>query len=140
MKRIIGIDPGETTGYCQVLIQGDKIVPVRWEEIPLDNLVDTLNSLLMPLTDYEVAIESVVITGKLNNDKVRQIQAYDRSFLIGSKKHKVSIITPGMRKSAKVDVPKAVKGNHARDAYRLAVTKHLLEEQYAGKITTETNS
>jgi len=116
---IIAFDPGKTTGYC--IFRLDPVedpVLFDWGEID-DELVDQWN--LSRLVQQNTVIsESAVLTGRLNEDKVKQIQITERiRFFANSVGKQVHWVTPESKKLVK-DVPDQIEGEHARDAYRVA--------------------
>ena len=135
--KVLGVDPGKTTGICVVEMEKNYgHSPVFWQQLKLDELAQFLKGII----DYYrnqikmVAVESVVMSGILNKDKFEQIRAFDRSIYIVTQefyaddiKPKVVTIAPESRKAARVRVPKEVKGVHAKDAYRVAVSARLME-------------
>ncbi len=128
---ILGVDPGVTTGLCAVMctLKGTTVDVESSEAMYLEIVIDDSFSeyildLLQSTKPDLVVIESVVASGFLNREKIQQIQAYDRVLVAA---HSLEIPTqevlPQAVKQIK-DVPKEVKGNHARDAYR-AVAAYL---------------
>lgn len=68
-----------------------------------------------------VVVESIVQSGYLSREKVQQIRAHDRTIVAANKRGiKVVEVQPQATKLIR-KVPDQVKGNHARDAYRVVM-------------------
>ena len=121
--RILGLDPGRTTGAVVIDTSGGKPRIVYQAEIPLDQLSPHMVADIMGRTGVkEVVVEGVVASGYLSRDKVDQIRAYDRCLLGARVAKNVHTLTPEMRKHTP-NIPKPkVSSDHIRDAYKHAVT------------------
>lgn len=133
--NVIGVDPGVTTG---IAVCSYKKYPVGDYTFSLKSI----SSIQIPLTvDYSdyiarqivryrpkiLVVESVVQSGHLSREKVTQIRAYDRAIVVAQSRNiKVEEVHPQAVKRIK-EVPASVKGDHARDAYRI------LMAYFAGK-------
>ncbi len=143
--KILGVDPGETTGVCLITVVGGKVTPIMWTEYPLNKLnpSSVMSFKTQHKPDY-IGIETVVATGRLNKDKVNQIKAFDRwdITLQETPLGDIVYVTPEITKKINVEVPKEITGNHNRDAYRIAmaVLGKLRGEQDGGKTRAKTNS
>ncbi len=126
MFTIMGVDPGGTTGICICRLGEQEIVVVYHGQWKLQDLItgnwSAGNQLCGLMSTVDItAMESVVASGMLTAGKIDQIKAEDRIFVESSLRNiEVAYITPEERKRVK-QVPKEVKGDHARDAYRVAV-------------------
>ena len=108
--RILGIDPGGTTGFCWIDIVGDGYNVFRsYEERDL---------WMFPCLSHAiVAMESCVATGQLTKGKMQQLKAIGAVEYTGVE---INWVTPEERSRVK-KIPKEVVGDHARDACRVAV-------------------
>ena len=125
--KIMGIDPGgKTTGIC-VAVDKPKSdpAPIYSNEYSLEDSYHGIRSAVTVHRPDVIIIEDVVKTGQMNTDKFNQVRAFERAFIAGStapagKKIQINTISPQHTRACKVEVPKEVKGRHARDAYRVA--------------------
>lgn len=113
---VVAFDPGKTTGYCVVKLgKTDDPEIINWGEISKPALSKkVLQNLTRGCTD--IVVERAVLTGRLNEDKVDQIRVTERIDFLGE--GKVRKVSPEEKRLVK-DVPKEIKGDHARDAYKL---------------------
>lgn len=130
--KVLGIDPGKTTGVCVVVNRpGSPPYPLASGEYKFDTAFNELLQLIRIHRPNTAIVESVVKTGTLNVDKHMQIQAFERAVLAcglaSIKKVPVVIQSPEHTKKCQVVVPPEVKGRHARDAYRVAAA-YLLKD------------
>lgn len=122
--NILGLDPGGTTGWCALHISEDKTAMTilgYGEREFSDRLFLYVRKLIQQYSLDLVVAESVVTTGRMNGDKMTQIQAYTNGE-IATRMEDLSfaVVSPEHRGTVK-EVPKEVTGGHARDAYRAAV-------------------
>ena len=120
--RVIAFDPGKVTGYCIMQFhQHDDPEVVDFGEIEFEDLTDKY---IRDIIDRcsQCVIEGAVLTGKINQDKVKQLRATERiNFYwdsIMSYRNPVMWIQPESKKLAG-EVPRHIKGQHAKDAYRI---------------------
>lgn len=127
IRKVIGIDPGVTTGICVCLYKripqeeyGFSLVPVHHEEIVFhDNFFFDIAKLLIVHKPQIAVMESVVQSGHLSREKVVQIRAHDRTLTAARDKAiELKEVQPQAVKRVTF-IPSSVKGNHARDAYRI---------------------
>ncbi len=134
--KVLAFDPGATTGMCCVTFTKGPTGVSLTREIPLTELSSgVVATILNDQKPDAVVVEDIVATGKLNQDKVAQIKAFDR-IMQGARAYdhrKVFVLSPELRKRHNVEVPNTIKGQHARDALRLA-TAHAIKE---GRILLE---
>ncbi len=114
--KVIAFDPGKTTGYCvmkfssvddPVILDFGELSKVELDKVKLEHLVAGAEF---------VVVERAVLTGRVNEDKVDQIRVTERiGFVCGER---IQWVSPEEKKLI-TDIPKEIKGNHARDAYKL---------------------
>ena len=130
-ERVLGLDPGYTTGYCSILRRDNSTNLISYGEIELNNMTyDWLYKLIRREKADRVVIEDVVKSGHLSTDKFNQIRAFDRCYSTAKKAGiEPEIISPEIRKRGKSQsVPDSVKGTHARDAYLIATYDTIPED------------
>lgn len=122
MEKVLGFDPGATTGYCLVVTRADNIQVVASGEISITDIsYDKLYKLIKQLKPKRIVVEDVVKTGRMSKDKFNQVRAFDRVTETAKRLgFEPEIISPELRKRAKVAPPKTVEGQHAKDAYLIA--------------------
>lgn len=124
--RIVGVDPGVTTGLCICTFKdgadGFTFNTTDFYEIELSyDFSDRVDMILAGVRPTLVVIESVVQSGHLSREKIQQIRAHDRTIVAAHKRGiKVVEVQPQATKLIR-KVPDQVKGNHARDAYRVVM-------------------
>lgn len=117
--RVLAFDPGTTTGYC--VIDKDFVIicgQLDWKELP-----ERVPILCEATKPELVVVERPVFRGLLNSDKTEQIRAFDRVIVAVREwnlEAEILELIPEVRRYH-APVPKRIKGNHARDAFRLAV-------------------
>jgi hypothetical protein len=125
---IVGIDPGETTGICVVTkSETERNVSIRsiasFNLSELDKGFEWLHR-IKHLFGYTClgAIESIVSSGRLNQEKINQIKVYDRfdNYFI---KAGVPVIQVAPAITHSIVCPNVIANYdaHAKDAYRIAV-------------------
>lgn len=126
--KIIGIDPGFTTGIVIAELQKDVVKVIHSEEVALDDnrSFHTFIRLVTMHSPDIAVIEKVVLHGPFNRDKFHQCLAYRDAVLAvrnSLPSEKVSFFTPEQRKrmGASPIARTVVKGNHAKDAFSLIV-------------------
>lgn len=139
--RILGVDPGYATGWvaCKMerqsssidLTQGlpaDRIM--AFGQRPLDDgFTDCFRRIIKENRIDMIVMESAVLSGRLNADKVNQLRAVDRlEMLARSLEIPLQEVTPEARRLIK-KAPNSIPGAHTKDAYRVVVA-YLLEINY----------
>ncbi len=122
MKTILGIDPGRNTGLC--ILKGSEVISYTTiEHISVAILQGWVKK---QEADIDlIVVEAVVTTGKLNLDKAQQIMAYTVAVEYANlNKIACAILHPELRKQLGSKIVLGVKGDHAKDAYRI-VQAHL---------------
>lgn len=129
--KVIAFDPGRTTGFVKMKFYGhNEPVIEQAGEIGFDNLTDKALRKLCECCDFFV-MEDAVLTGTLNQDKVRQIQAIERLSFFWSTNGNTGVnwVQPEAKKLVKTkDVPKNINSKHAKDAYKILKAWVLKEE------------
>ena len=133
--NVVGVDPGVTTGLVVCTYRkypvGDysfSLKALSSTEIPLtEDYHSFITKLIVTYRPQIMVIEAVVQSGHLSREKVTQIRAHDRAIVVAQSRNiKVEEVHPQAVKRIK-EVPASVKGDHARDAYRI------LMAYFAGK-------
>lgn len=132
--RIIGIDPGRTTGVVVLDFIEDSIDVLYYDEIILEPVgFRSFNLLLSLTTQYHpdiMVIEDVVLHGPFNRDKFDQCKAFMQAYLAANTALcgmyptiPVAYVTPEVRKRAGLSslTASVIKGGHARDAFHVAI-------------------
>lgn len=117
-KKILGIDPGGTTGFCSILIDplgGHRIL----ESFETKDI--WLSKRAFSRFD-KIVVESVVAHGKLTEGKIEQIKTVGYLEVVCDD---LQWVTPEER--SRVQGTALVKGTHAKDAYRVALAYALRE-------------
>ena len=147
-RYLIGFDPGGTTGICVLRANHNGV----WKVMSTSQVSSLFNlrvhmNLSRVIQQPCVVMESVIMHGSLTAGKAAQLKAVG---VIESTGQTVLTVTPEERGRVK-KVPKYITGDHAKDAYRVAVafalkkglmtqddTEYLLTE--TGRWNTETDS
>ncbi len=120
--RVVAFDPGDTTGAVAALVKPKaKFIQVihQGEIEPSD--IKGFSSHVAKQGESVGIIEGVVKSGHLSVDKFNQIVVYTRCLvcLEHFNADRIIEIPPSINKNVKGEVPDTIKGNHAKDAYRL---------------------
>lgn len=126
ITTIIGVDPGVTTGLCICRVSPDQDSPGEYVvsvegfiETSLLDIFEHMDTAISNLDAELVVIESIVHSGYLNKEKVTQIRAHERAVTMADYWGiPVEEVTPQEVKRITC-LDSDVKGNHARDAYRV---------------------
>jgi hypothetical protein len=124
--KVIGIDPGKTTGWCVVVKRpGSAPAPIASGEWAFDEGIKPMLFTLLNHRPDQAVIEAVIKSGVMNIDKHVQIQSFERAMIACEmarpSKIPTAVQSPEITKKCPVEVPNSeVKGRHARDAYRVA--------------------
>jgi hypothetical protein len=132
---VMGIDPGQTTGWAVYDTARDAPVGSgtadRLEGFlhsPLQ-LGRYLEDIIQKYRPDKAVIESVVLHGRMNRDKAFQIIAFTVALMTAHAcEVDVQLLSPGERGRGS-PAPASVKGPHARDAYQLATAWYVLCNQ-----------
>jgi len=117
MTVIFGIDPGGTTGFC--LIETTELGEIVFQEAVERKGIGQFPNLR--LCDV-VAMEDVVPTGRLTAGKALQLKAIGA---IEAQGVNIEYVSPEERKRVSISLP--IRGDHAKDAYRVAVAYAIRE-------------
>jgi len=127
--KVMGFDPGVTTGVCVCLYKkvpfGEfnfSLTATHHEEIVFsDKFFDEIRQAMAIYRPQLVVMESVVQSGHLSREKVVQIRAHDRVLTAAAiREVKLKEVHPQAVKRI-TEVPRGIKGNHARDAFRIVM-------------------
>lgn len=121
---IAAFDPGQTTGFAVVRMDRPTGEELWWDkrQMSLQHMTMPVLMELMNLFKPDVVlIEDVVRSGRLNEDKFKQICAFDRCVQVTmnydmGRLTQVHVVPPEQRKRWK-EAPRNI-GRHGRDAYR----------------------
>ena len=119
--RILSIDPGGNTGLCVISLANGKVKVEAWDTISDNTQFDWIKYIDKHIP-HVLVMESMVAHGKLTRGKIDQIKAMGIVEWIAYRKHvsPIEYITPEERGRIN-KVPADIKGDHARDAYRVGV-------------------
>lgn len=132
--RLIGIDPGKTTGVVVVDTNMNEVSILYTDEVYMEpSGFRAYNELLSTVSQFKpdtMVIESVVLHGPFNRDKFDQSKAFMQAYLAANTpivgvfpSPSVAEITPEFRKRASLSLPvrALIKGGHARDAFDVVI-------------------